>query len=96
MIADRFRGRVIFPVYSLAGKVIAFGGRTLEANPNFAKYLNTAETELFNKRNTLYAVNYLKKQKNKYFNIGELYMDEKGNYWSSKEAYQMYRKFLDI
>lgn len=38
----------------------------------------------------------IKPEKNKYFNIGELYMDEKGNYWSSKEAYQMYRKFLDI
>lgn len=38
----------------------------------------------------------IKPEKNKYFDIGELYIDEKGNYWSSKEAYQMYRKFLDI
>lgn len=62
-VYDPLSNRVIFPIIDIYNNVIAFGGRTLEANPNFAKYLNTAETELFNKRNTLYAINYLKKQK---------------------------------
>ena len=62
-IYDPLANRVVFPIIDIYGNVIAFGGRTLEANPNFAKYLNTAETELFNKRNTLYAINYLKKQR---------------------------------
>ena len=60
---DPLASRVVFPIIDIYGNVIAFGGRTLEAHPNFAKYLNTAETELFNKRNTLYAINYLKKQR---------------------------------
>lgn len=62
-IYDPLANRVVFPIIDIYGNVIAFGGRTLEAHPNFAKYLNTAETELFNKRNTLYAINYLKKQR---------------------------------
>ncbi len=60
---DALGGRLIFPIIDIYGSVIAFGGRTLEAHPDFAKYINTAETELFNKRNTLYAINYLKKQR---------------------------------
>ena len=78
-VYDPVANRVIFPIIDIYGNVIAFGGRTLESNPNFAKYLNTAETELFNKRNTLYAVNYLKKQKQMgpipYVIIVEGYMD---------------------
>ena len=78
-VYDPVANRVIFPIIDIYGNVIAFGGRTLEANPNFAKYLNTAETELFNKRNTLYAVNYLKKQRQlgpiPYVIIVEGYMD---------------------
>ena len=62
-IYDPLANRVIFPIIDIYENVIAFGGRTLEAKPDFAKYLNTAETELFNKRNTLYAINYLKKQR---------------------------------
>ncbi len=62
-VYDPLANRVVFPIIDIYGNVIAFGGRTLEAHPNFAKYLNTAETELFNKRNTLYAINYLKKQR---------------------------------
>ena len=76
---DPIANRVIFPIIDIYGNVIAFGGRTLESNPNFAKYLNTAETELFNKRNTLYAVNYLKKQRQQgpipYVIVVEGYMD---------------------
>lgn len=62
-IYDPEANRLIFPIIDIYGNVIAFGGRTLEAKPQFAKYLNTAETELFNKRNTLYGINYLKKQR---------------------------------
>jgi len=78
-IYDPLSNRVVFPIIDIYGNVIAFGGRTLEANPDFAKYLNTAETELFNKRNTLYGINYLKKQRNQgpipYVIIVEGYMD---------------------
>ena len=78
-IYDPLAKRVIFPIIDIYGNVIAFGGRTLEAHPNFAKYLKTAETELFNKRNTLYAVNILKKQRQlgqiPYVIIVEGYMD---------------------
>lgn len=76
---DPLANRVIFPIIDIYGNVIAFGGRTLESHPEFAKYLNTAETELFNKRNTLYAINYLKKQRTKgpipYVIVVEGYMD---------------------
>ena len=78
-IYDPEANRLIFPIIDVYGNVIAFGGRTLEKNPEFAKYLNTAETELFNKRNTLYAVNYLKKQRQlgpiPYVIVVEGYMD---------------------
>lgn len=78
-IYDPEANRLIFPIIDIYGNVIAFGGRTLEAHPQFAKYLNTAETELFNKRNTLYAVNYLKKQRQvgpiPYVIVVEGYMD---------------------
>ncbi|MBR4963575.1 MAG: DNA primase, partial [Muribaculaceae bacterium] len=46
-IADRFKGRVIFPVYSLAGKVIAFGGRILKTSDKAAKYQNSPESEVY-------------------------------------------------
>ena len=78
-VYDPEANRLIFPIIDIYGDVIAFGGRTLEKNPEFAKYLNTAETELFNKRNTLYAVNYLKKQRQAgpipYVIVVEGYMD---------------------
>ena len=78
-VYDPMANRVIFPIIDIYGNVIAFGGRTLESNPSFAKYLNTAETELFNKRNTLYAINYLKKQRQHspipYVIVVEGYMD---------------------
>ena len=78
-VYDPLANRVVFPIIDIYGNVIAFGGRTMESHPNFAKYLNTAETELFNKRNTLYAINYLKKQRQQgpipYVIVVEGYMD---------------------
>ncbi len=50
---DRFRGRLMFPITDFRGRVIAFGGRALSADVA-AKYLNSPETELFHKRQTLY------------------------------------------
>lgn len=55
--------RLIFPIIDVYGQVIGFCGRTLEQKPEFAKYLNTADTPLFNKRMTLYGINYLKKKR---------------------------------
>ncbi|NLC51235.1 MAG: DNA primase [Firmicutes bacterium] len=53
---DRFRGRIIFPIFDLTGRVIGFGGRTLKGlGP---KYLNSPETPLFNKSSTLYGFNF--------------------------------------
>ncbi|GHU87501.1 DNA primase [Bacteroidia bacterium] len=58
---DRFRGRVIFPVHSLAGKVVAFGGRTLKKDDKTAKYVNSPESEIYHKGNELYGI-YLARQ----------------------------------
>ena len=58
---DRFRARVIFPVHDLAGKVIAFGGRTMTADKTVAKYLNSPESEIYHKSKTLYGVYLAKK-----------------------------------
>ncbi len=55
-IADRFRGRVIFPVYSLSGKVVAFGGRILKKDEKLAKYINSPESEIYHKGNELYGI----------------------------------------
>lgn len=76
---DALANRLIFPIIDIYGNVIAFGGRLLEDNVDFAKYLNTADTMVFNKKNTLYAINYLKKQRQKgpipYVIVVEGYMD---------------------
>jgi DNA primase len=55
---DRFRGRVIFPIFSLTGRVVAFGGRTvIDAEP---KYLNSPDTPLYSKGKLLYGLNFTK------------------------------------
>ena len=59
---DRFRGRVMFPIHSLAGKVIGFGGRILEKNDKLAKYVNSPESEIYNKSNELYGIFFAKNQ----------------------------------
>lgn len=55
-IADRFRGRVMFPVHSLSGKVIAFGGRILKKDDKIAKYVNSPESDIYHKGNELYGI----------------------------------------
>ena len=62
-VYDALGGRVIFPIINSYGDVVAFGGRSLEKKPDFAKYLNTAETTLFSKSKNLYAINLVKKKK---------------------------------
>ncbi len=53
---DRFRGRVIFPVWSHIGKIIGFGGRALQEGPKVPKYLNSPETEVYHKKFVLYGL----------------------------------------
>jgi DNA primase len=60
-IADRFRGRVMFPVHSLSGKVVAFGGRILKKDDKLAKYVNSPESEIYHKSNELYGIFFAKK-----------------------------------
>ena len=56
-LTDRFRGRVIFPVRSLSGKVVAFGGRVLLRTSHTAmKYVNSPESEIYHKSNVLYGI----------------------------------------
>ncbi len=53
---DRFRGRVIFPIHSLTGRVLGFGGRILTNDKKAAKYLNSPESEIYHKSNVLYGL----------------------------------------
>ena len=64
-VYDALWGRLIIPIINNLGYVIAFGGRSLEKKPDFAKYKNTQETELFIKNRALYNINNLKKEKAK-------------------------------
>lgn len=57
---DRFSGRVIFPIHSLSGSVLGFGGRILTSDKNKAKYLNSPESELYKKSQTLYGIYFAK------------------------------------
>ncbi len=58
---DSFRGRVMFPIFDTAGKPVAFGGRILPGG-NGPKYKNSAETKLYSKSRTLYALNWAKEE----------------------------------
>jgi len=58
---DRFRGRVIFPVHTLSGKVVAFGGRILRKADNLAKYVNSPESEIYSKSRELYGIFFAKR-----------------------------------
>lgn len=55
-IYDRFFDRVMFPIHSLSGRVVAFGGRTLKTDKSVAKYVNSPETEIYIKRQNLYGL----------------------------------------
>ena len=62
-IFDRFRDRLMFPIIDVRGNVIGFGGRIIKNDPNAAKYLNSPETMIFNKRKNLFGLNLAKKSK---------------------------------
>lgn len=55
-IYDRFRGRVIYPVFTMSGKVVAFGGRTLRSDKSVAKYVNSPESIIYSKSRELYGL----------------------------------------
>lgn len=65
---DFFRGRVMFPIHSIAGKVLGFGGRTLKTDKKIAKYFNSPESELYNKSKILYGLYFAKNTIIKYDN----------------------------
>ncbi len=56
MLFDRFRGRVIFPIHSLSGQILGFGGRVLKKDTKTAKYLNSPESEIYHKSRILYGI----------------------------------------
>ena len=70
-IFDRFRDRLMFPIIDVRGNVIGFGGRTLKTGTDDAKYLNSPETMIFNKRKNLFGLNLAKKTKQKYMILVE-------------------------
>jgi DNA primase len=61
-IYDRFRNRVMFPIHSVSGRVIGFGGRILKTEPNSPKYVNSPESEIYHKSNILYGLYFAKKE----------------------------------
>lgn len=82
---DRFRGRIIFPIFSASGKVIAFGGRGIKGEP--AKYVNSPESPIYHKSDELYGIyqakNAIVRQKKCY--LVEGYMDVIGMWQSGME-----------
>ncbi len=61
-LKDRFFDRVMFPIHSVSGRVIAFGGRTLKTDKSVAKYVNSPETEIYVKSRSLYGIYFAKNQ----------------------------------
>ena len=73
LIYDRFASRIIYPIFDVTQKVIAFGGRVMDGS--LPKYLNSPENILFNKSNTLYGLQFAKQSNSSYFILVEGYMD---------------------
>ena len=61
-LVDRFSDRVIFPIHSVSGRVIGFGGRTLRTDKSLAKYVNSPTSEIYDKRHTLYGIYFAKSE----------------------------------
>lgn len=55
-VVDRFRARVMFPIHSMSGRVVGFGGRTLSSDKKIAKYLNSPESDIYHKSKALYGI----------------------------------------
>ncbi|MBR3951536.1 MAG: DNA primase [Bacteroidaceae bacterium] len=77
VLYDRYKGRVIFPIHSLSGKVIAFGGRILKKDERAAKYVNSPESEVYHKSDVLYGIYHAKQAivKNDFCYLVEGYTD---------------------
>ncbi|MGK6350480.1 DNA primase [Parapedobacter sp. DT-150] len=58
---DRFRGRVMFPIHNLTGRILGFGGRTLKTDKKAPKYVNSPESEVYHKSDVLYGLYFAKK-----------------------------------
>ncbi|OPX43151.1 DNA primase [Ruminiclostridium hungatei] len=72
-VYDRFRGRIMFPIFDIRGNVIAFGGRVMDSSQ--PKYMNSPETEVYHKGKHLYAMNFAKNACAKQIILAEGYMD---------------------
>ena len=73
IFVERFRGRLLFPINSLTAKPLGIGGRKIDDNNNFAKYINSPETKFFKKGNNLYNLDKARKESNK---IDQVYLVE--------------------
>ncbi|MBR4941645.1 MAG: DNA primase [Clostridia bacterium] len=74
-VYDVFRDRLMFPIIDHRGNVLAFGGRVMQGDGNGQKYINTGNTPIYSKKNTLYAYNIAKKTSEKQMILVEGYMD---------------------
>ncbi len=76
-VFDRYAGRVMFPIHDVGGRVVGFGGRTLSSDKKIAKYINSPETDIYNKSKVLYGLWFAKSaiQKNDKCFLVEGYMD---------------------
>jgi len=76
-LIDRFRERIMFPIYSITGRVLGFGGRIMSSSTNEAKYINSPETQIFSKGKTLFGLNLAKNniQRNDKCYLAEGYTD---------------------
>ena len=75
-IYDTFRNRIIFPIYSISNRIIAFGGRTLEKDNSTPKYINSPDTPIFKKGKNIYGIERAVNIRNKNYSIlMEGYMD---------------------
>lgn len=72
---DRFWGRLMIPIHDEFGKVIGFGGRIMDGNKSVAKYMNSPESPVFQKRENLYALDLAKASKQGFLILCEGYMD---------------------
>ena len=72
---DRYRKRLMFPIMTVAGKVVAFGGRRLDNNEKTAKYINSNENLIYSKKQHLFALNIAKQSDSKQLILVEGYMD---------------------
>ena len=59
---DRFKGRVMFPIHSMSGRILGFGGRILTNDKKAAKYLNSPESDIYHKSKILYGIYHAKKE----------------------------------